>query len=264
MSKNQQDSAAPVLRPEKTSPFRRAKGSLLVMSLLYIALGAVLVMYPGMSLTVLCRVVGGTILAGGLALLWRFAMGSAGFFLRQLLLIAGLVCVGVGGFLLLRPQVIIAAVPIVFGLFVIFDSLVRLGDVWQLRKTDTPPWGMLLLVFASIVLGAVMVYNPFAVQNTMVMAAGAILIVEGVMNLTTALYTHVQVRSYLKRHPEVLPSETTHESIQQGTADAVDVAYTAVDEGEKTPAASSLGQAASGQEAPQAEPSAPEQQEENT
>ncbi len=47
-----------------------------------------------------------------------------------------------------------------------------------------------------------MVVDPFGTMETLVMAIGLILIVEGSINLLSALYTVLAVRRFAKLHPE--------------------------------------------------------------
>ena len=60
----------------------------------------------------------------------------------------------------------------------------------------------LLLAVLSVVLGIVMVVDPFGTMETLVMAIGLILILEGALNLLSALYTMLAVRRFIKLHPE--------------------------------------------------------------
>ena len=60
----------------------------------------------------------------------------------------------------------------------------------------------LLLPVLSVVLGVIMILNPFGTMETLVMAIGIILIVEGAINLLSALYTVLAVRRFAKLHPE--------------------------------------------------------------
>ena len=81
--------------------------------------------------------------------------------------------------LIIRSDIVVRILPIVFGLFVIFDSLGRIQNALELRKCQYPSWkGFLLLAVLSIVLGIVMILDPFGTMETLVMAIGVILIVE--------------------------------------------------------------------------------------
>ena len=54
----------------------------------------------------------------------------------------------------------------------------------------------------GVVLGIVMIVDPFGAMETLVMAIGVILIVEGALNLLSALYTMIAVKRFLKLHPD--------------------------------------------------------------
>ena len=163
---------------------KKLKWNLIVMSVLYLALGIFLLMVPGTALNVVCYALGGVVLLGAVIQLVRYFLVERGIFQSQLTLISGLVCLALGGFLILRSDIVVRILPIVFGLFVIFDSLGRVQSALELRRCGYGSWkGFLLLALLSVVLGVVM-------------------IVEGALNLLSALYTMLAVRRFVKLHPE--------------------------------------------------------------
>ena len=182
---------------------KKLKWNLILMSLLYLALGIFLLMVPGTALNVVCYALGGVVLACAAVQLVRYFVVERGVFQSQLTLISGLVCLALGAFLILRSDVVVRVLPIVFGLFVIFDSLGRIQNALELRRCGYPSWKIfLLLAVLSVVLGIVMVVDPFGTMETLVMAIGLILILEGALNLLSALYTMLAVRRFIKLHPE--------------------------------------------------------------
>ena len=182
---------------------KKLKWNLVLMSLLYLGLGVFLVMKPGTALNIVCYALGGVVLACAAVQLVRYFAVERGVFQSQLTLISGLVCLGLGAFLIIRSDIVVRILPIVFGLFVVFDSLGRIQNALELRKCQYPSWkGFLLLAVLSIVLGIVMILDPFGTMETLVMAIGIILIVEGSINLLSALYTVLAVRRFTKLHPE--------------------------------------------------------------
>lgn len=73
----------------------------------------------------------------------------------------------------------------------------------ELRRCEYSSWKIfLLLAVLSVALGIVMVVDPFGTMETLVMAIGLILILEGALNLLSALYTMLAVRRFIKLHPE--------------------------------------------------------------
>ena len=133
---------------------KKLKWNLIVMSVLYLALGIFLLMVPGTALNVVCYALGGVVLLGAVIQLVRYFLVERGIFQSQLTLISGLVCLALGGFLILRSDIVVRILPIVFGLFVIFDSLGRVQSALELRRCGYGSWkGFLLLALLSVVLG---------------------------------------------------------------------------------------------------------------
>ena len=123
--------------------------------------------------------------------------------LKWNLVLMSILYLGLGAFLIIRSDIVVRILPIVFGLFVIFDSLGRIQNALELRRCEYPSWkSFLLLAVLSIVLGVIMIVDPFGTMETLVMAIGVILIVEGSLNLLSALYTVIAVKRFLKLHPE--------------------------------------------------------------
>ena len=182
---------------------KKLKWNLVLMSLLYLGLGVFLVMKPGTALNIVCYALGGVVLACAAVQLVRYFAVERGVFQSQLTLVSGIVCLALGAFLIIRSDIVVSILPIVFGLFVIFDAIGRVQNALDLRRCGYDSWkGFLFLPVLSVVLGVVLVINPFGAMETLVMAIGIILIVEGAINLLSALYTVLAVRRFTKLHPE--------------------------------------------------------------
>ena len=211
---------------------KKLKWNLILMSLLYVGLGIFLVMKPGTALNIVCYALGGVVLACAAVQLIRYFVVERGVFQSQLTLISGLICLALGVFLLLRSDIVVSILPIVFGLFVIFDAIGRVQNALDLRRCGYDSWkGFLLLPVLSVVLGVILIANPFGAMETLVMAIGVILIVEGAINLLSALYTVLAVRRFAKLHPEtqsVLES-ITGEDIKEIRKNAIHAGLKLVD-----------------------------------
>ncbi len=182
---------------------KNLKWNLILMSLLYLALGVFLLAGPAVALNIVCYALGGVVLACAAVQLIRYFTVERRLFQSQFTLISGLVCLGLGGFLILRSDIVVRILPVVFGLFVVFDSLGRVQNALELRRCGYPSWkGFILLALLSVVLGGVMIFDPFGAMETLVMGIGIILIVEGALNLLGAVYTALAIRRFAKLHPE--------------------------------------------------------------
>ena len=182
---------------------KKLKWNMILMSVLYLGLGIFLLAKPGTALNIVCYALGAVVLACAAVQLIRYFVAERGVFQSQLTLISGLVCLGLGAFLIIRSDIVVSILPIVFGLFVIFDALGRVQNALDLRRCGYDSWkGFLLLPVLSVVLGVIMIANPFGAMETLVMAIGIILIIEGAINLLSALYTVLALRRFAKLHPE--------------------------------------------------------------
>ena len=124
---------------------KKLKWNLILMSLLYVGLGIFLVMKPGTALNIVCYALGGVVLACAAVQLVRYFAVERGVFQSQLTLVSGIVCLALGAFLIIRSDIVVRILPIVFGLFVIFDSLGRIQNALELRKCRYPSWKGFLL-----------------------------------------------------------------------------------------------------------------------
>ena len=182
---------------------KKLKWNLVLMSLLYLGLGVFLVMKPGTALNIVCDALGGVVLACPAVQLVRYFAVERGVFQSQLTLVSGIVCLALGAFLIIRSDIVVSILPVVFGLFVIFDAIGRVQNALDLRRCGYDSWkGFLFLPVLSVVLGVVLVINPFGAMEKLVMALGMILIVERAINMLSALYTVLAVRRFTKLHPE--------------------------------------------------------------
>ena len=78
---------------------KKLKWNLIVMSVLYLALGIFLLMVPGTALNVVCYALGGVVLLGAVIQLVRYFLVERGIFQSQLTLISGLATSGMVFFL---------------------------------------------------------------------------------------------------------------------------------------------------------------------
>ena len=109
---------------------KKLKWNLILMSVLYLGLGIFLLMRPSTALNVVCYALGGVVLVCAAVQLVRYFAVERGIFQSQLTLISGIICLGLGAFLILRSDIVVRILPIVFGLFgmALFVRTLGFGD----------------------------------------------------------------------------------------------------------------------------------------
>lgn len=178
--------------------FKSIRDSYIVTSILYILLGLVLFIYPEMSLKLVCNIIGVIILIyGGIKILSYFRNKDTGFFRFDLII--GIIFAVIGGFLLLRPDIIISILPVTIGVYVLFDSLTNLRQALDLKDAGYDKWwSMLVLAVIMIVLGLIMIFNPFGTVALMVMFMGGIFLFRGISNIVSILFTNHKIKTLKK------------------------------------------------------------------
>lgn len=182
--------------------FHNMKLSFLLAAVLYIILGLILLIWPGVSATVFCYAFGGILLIYGVVTIVSFFLRDSrqGSFVFELFL--GIVAAALGLLFLLRPVIVASVLPVILGLFIVVDGLVNLKRALELRRMLYVRWTVPLVLSAvSAVLGLVIVFQPFLAAEALVMLIGAVLIYEGLSDLWTIFRVSQWTKEYRKHHP---------------------------------------------------------------
>lgn len=171
------------------------KKGFLLSALALMLLGLALLLWPEASLRLVCYLFGAVILIKGLLSVWAYVRAEERFFFDYFGLVFGIAASALGVFLLLQPDTVVSVLPILVGVYVIVDAVVRLQSAFELRELGYAHWwGFLVLAGLSVALGVLMVANPFETVQLLVMAIGVILLVEGALSLISAVYAAVLLR----------------------------------------------------------------------
>ena len=95
--------------------FHNMKLSFLLAAVLYVILGLVLLIWPGVSATVFCYAFGGILLIYGMVAIVSFFLRDSwqGSFVFELFL--GIVAAALGLLFLLRPVIVASVLPVILG-----------------------------------------------------------------------------------------------------------------------------------------------------
>lgn len=170
-----------------------------ISSVAFILVGLALLLWPDLSLRLVCGLFGLVILLKGISSIYAFFKDEVRGFFSYFGWMFGAVAVALGIFLLIRPQTVVSILPILVGLFVIIDGVMRVQTAFELRAAGYDRWwSMLILALISAALGVLMLVNPFGTVELLVMAIGVILLVEGVLNLAGSIWAAIQLKGLKK------------------------------------------------------------------
>ena len=155
----------------------------LLASLVLFALGLLLLLAPGETLTAYVRVI-------GVILLVAAALGILSFALTNvqersaLVLIGGITGAVAGLVFVAAPGVVTGALPFVFGL------LLLLASVSDLLSAIALPFGKLfsiILALVGIILGLIIIMNPTAIASFVTRLIGLSFLYEAIVGVVTAV-----------------------------------------------------------------------------
>nr|WP_326184264.1 DUF308 domain-containing protein [uncultured Oscillibacter sp.] len=175
--------------------FKRIKTNALVTAALYAVLGAVLLLWPELSTSVLCTALGLILLVCGLIDIAVFLRCRDGSLYAAAHLVIGVILAAVGVWLMARPTLVAVIIPRIIGVLICIHGVSDLGDAVTLRKNGSPRWtAALLLGLVTLVLGAVLVFDPFEAFTTVVRIIGVFLIYDGVSDIWITVQVSRTVR----------------------------------------------------------------------
>ena len=150
------------------------------MGLIMIVLGVILVVYSGQAMATILRITAVGFLVFG-------TVGIVGFFLgkdddkKSIPKLVVYAIEGLGGLIaLINPQFIMDIYPIAMGIIIAIDGLGNLFQALSMKKQEGKPWkAMLLLSVITILLGIVIICNPFSTLNVLTIVIGVVLVYDG-------------------------------------------------------------------------------------
>lgn len=151
----------------------------LISSGFYVLLGLCLVLMPAQTVNIICKVVFGIIMAAaGLYHLLIYIRGKDSATILDLF--TGVIVLVLGGFLFFNPVIVVKLLPLLLGAFVLVDSIWKFKGSFQLKKRKRTEWQVFLFVsLIFIVLGGIMMANPFVKTKITILFDGWVLMLNG-------------------------------------------------------------------------------------
>lgn len=186
---------------------KKIKANVVVSALMCIVLGVILVVWPGLTVRAVCMTIGFVLVASGVNRLCGFLFGGDSSIYSRMNLITGVIITLIGAWILFQPDKIIAMIPILVGIIVIIHGISDLQQTVTLCQNRYDKWWVaLLLGLITIGFGVLLIFNPFAAVDTLVMFIGIFLIYDGVSDIwIVSRVSHVAKQ--LKQEVEAVEAE---------------------------------------------------------
>ena len=161
---------------------RRIRVNFVLTAILTLILGILLITSPGTAMRTVFLLVGWTLVISGAASLFT-ALLSKGQPVGQGDLVLGLVQVATGLVVLMRPGFLMSLAGIVVGFVLLIHGI---HDIQHARESKALgyEWKLSMGVgVAAVVMGVIVMVNPFSTLETLLRIAGVFLLVDGVADL---------------------------------------------------------------------------------
>lgn len=175
--------------------FKRIKWAYVGLSAAFLALGVLLVANPETSMITICRILGGCALAlGVLKIILYFVRDVEGVAMRYDFAV-GAFCMLIGAMLLWRAPTMVGFMSVVIGLFILVDCVFKLQVAIDSRRMGASSWWVtLLFTCVCLVMGILLVFDPFNGQQVLATVMGVSLIADALQNICTVIYAAVFVK----------------------------------------------------------------------
>ena len=166
------------------SLLKKIKTNVVVSSALCVILGLVLVFRPGLSMRIVCTAVGVVLIVSGVMRMIDYFTAKDGSLYSQANLIFGIILAVVGVWIVIRPDKVIAIIPIIVGIVIAIHGLHNFQQALELwRDKYDRWWTALILGVLTVGFGVLLICRPFAAVDTVVMLIGFFLIYDGLSNV---------------------------------------------------------------------------------
>ena len=149
-----------------------------------VILGIVLLVWPGQSTQVVCMVLGIVLGGFGLIQIILYLATKEKTMVSHSMMMLGVVLAVIGGWIVLKPETIIQAVPMIVGILIVIHGFHNAVQAIDLKKMQYDNWWVaLLLSLLTVALGVVLICNPFTIVDTVVRIIGAFLVYDGLSDM---------------------------------------------------------------------------------
>ena len=88
-----------------------------------------------------------------------------------------------------NPHIIVSFLPFIIGAWIVIEGIIKLQFAFNMRGNETGNWIILLILsILTIILGFVIIYNPFGTAVAITSLAGILLLINETINIIESIY----------------------------------------------------------------------------
>lgn len=176
---------------------KQMKWDAIITSVLYIALGIIVLVAPDTMVKTLGYMIGILLILAGAVSMICYLLREAHQNYYRNDFGYGLVGIAVGILVLYKVEWIISLVPVILGILVLVSGCGKLQDVIDMKRMEYGSWVlMLFLAAANVIFGVVLIANPFETVLLLFRLVGVGLIFSGITDCVVTVYAADKIMKY--------------------------------------------------------------------
>ena len=178
------------------SLLKQLKWNLILLAVIFIALGIVLILWPGATMKTICYLLAAMLLAIGVVSLINYLRKDISGIIYRYDLVVGL-CAILGGILVIvKVDKLTDLIPAVRGFLVTMSGIMKMQNSVDMLRLGHGTWHVAFaMAIVNIVAGIVLLMNPFEAAQILIMCLGIALVYSGI----TDLYVTISISRRLSR-----------------------------------------------------------------
>lgn len=168
------------------------KQNYFINAIIMVILGLILVIWPHILGVILCYVLGGALVLMGAFQLIGFVRGERLGFYNKFNMIMGIVLVLLGIWICTKPHIVLSIIPVVVGIIILIHGLMDIEYTLDIKKTGNDKWWISLIAAGiTLVLGLLLVLNPFTAYEVTMFLIGLVMLYDGGSDLAILFFSYL-------------------------------------------------------------------------
>lgn len=162
--------------------------SSIISSIALIILGLLLFFQAETTIISISYIIGAALIAIGVLSGIRFVGGLNNNNQNELDVIYGIVCVVLGILIITNPTAIASAIPIVVGVIIVLNSVIKLHYSLELKESKNELWkSTMIMSVIMTICGIILIFNPFAGAVFITKIIGALIVIYAILDIASTI-----------------------------------------------------------------------------
>lgn len=176
---------------------KEIKKSVLVTNLIYIIVGITMMIIPGFISNFICYIIGILIILFSSSSIIKYNQLKQHNIITKIILVIGIMALIFGLVIVVNPKNFASIVPIVIGIYIMTIGISKYNQAMEFKRVNYKHWySVLLSAVLLLLLGIVIIFNPFETLTLVIRLVGIIFIIN-------SLYDIYNIYSYQKNFKDL-------------------------------------------------------------